>query len=53
MNDQKTELREYKKKQKAQEALPQLPQIDLIPVSENGPEDASQGQESGPEPEEA
>jgi len=53
VDDQKTELREYKKKQKAQEALPQLPQIDLIPVSENGPEDASQGQESGPEPEEA
>ncbi|HQB08175.1 MAG TPA: hypothetical protein PK712_09965, partial [Rectinema sp.] len=53
VDDQKKELREYKKKLKAQGALPQLPQIDLIPVSENGPEDASQGQESGPEPEEA
>jgi len=38
VDEQKKELRAYKKKQKAQEALPQLPQIELIPVSENGPE---------------
>ncbi len=53
VNEQRKELRDFKKRLKAQGALPQLPQIELIPVSENGPEDSSQDQESGPEPEEA
>lgn len=53
VNEQRKELRDFKKRLKAQEALPQLPQIELIPVSENGSEDSSQSQENGPEPEEA
>jgi len=51
VDEQKKELREYRKKLKAQET--QLPQIELIPVSENGSEASSQGQENGAEPEEA
>ncbi|MEI2763277.1 MAG: hypothetical protein V9E95_13735 [Methanothrix soehngenii] len=42
VDEQKKELREYRKKLKAQET--QLPQIELIPVSENGSEASSQGQ---------
>ena len=53
VDEHKKELRDFKKKLKAQEAIPQLPQIELIPASENGAEDFSQGQENGAEPEEA
>jgi hypothetical protein len=46
VDEQKKELREYKKKLKAQEALPQLPQIALTSANEEGVGDLSQGQGS-------
>ena len=53
VNEQKKELKDYKKKLKTQEVLPQLPLIELIPALEKRDENSSQGQENGPEPEEA
>lgn len=53
VDEQKKELKDYKKKLKTQEVLPQLPLIELIPALEKRDENSSQGQENGPEPEEA
>jgi len=50
-NEQKKELREYKKKLKAQEALPQLPQIEPVSLTiEDVEEDLPQAQGDRPEP---
>ncbi len=53
VDEQKKELREYKKRAKAQEEQSQLPQIELTPAIEDGKEDLSQGREDGLEPIEA
>jgi len=53
VDEQKKELREYRKRAKLQEALPQLLQIELAPAIEEGEEDLTQDQGDGLEPIEA
>ena len=52
VDEQKKELRDYRKRAKLQEALTQLPQIELTAIEEGG-DDLSQGQGDGLEPIEA